>query len=97
MTPSGLAIGQQGKRLYVVCSDANVAAVVDISEERSHVEGFIPTGWYPTAARELPNGTLVVLNGRGNGSHPVSYTHLTRLLPTSPVRVTTPSTELTAI
>jgi YVTN family beta-propeller protein len=70
MTPSGLAIGQQGKRLYVVCSDANVAAVVDISEERSHVEGFIPTGWYPTAARELPNGTLVVLNGRGNGSHP---------------------------
>src|ERR1700691_379890 len=70
MTPSGLAVGEQGKRLYVVCSDANVAAVVDISGERSHVEGFIPTGWYPTAARTLPNGTLVVLNGRGGGSHP---------------------------
>src|ERR1022692_1945439 len=70
MTPSALAIGQQGKHLYVVCSDANVVAVVDISEERSHVEGFIPTGWYPTAARVLPNGTLVVLNGRGLGSHP---------------------------
>src|ERR1022692_3743638 len=55
MTPSALAIGQQGKHLYVVCSDANVVAVVDISEERSHVEGFIPTGWYPTAARVLPN------------------------------------------
>jgi YVTN family beta-propeller protein len=70
MTPSALAIGAQGKRLYVVCSDANVVAVVDISQERSHVQGFIPTGWYPTAARALPNGTLVVLNGRGGGSHP---------------------------
>jgi YVTN family beta-propeller protein len=70
MTPSALATGQEGKRLYVVCSDANVVAVVDISEERSHVEGFIPTGWYPTAARVLPDGTLVVLNGRGGGSHP---------------------------
>ena len=70
MTPSALAIGQEGKRLYVVCSDANVVAVADISEERSRVEGFIPTGWYPTAARVLPNGTLVVLNGRGGGSHP---------------------------
>jgi YVTN family beta-propeller protein len=70
MTPSALAIGRQGKHLYVVCSDANVVAVVDISEERSHVEGFIPTGWYPTAVRTLPNGTLVVLNGRGLGSHP---------------------------
>jgi len=70
MTPSALAAGRQGKRLYVVCSDANVVAVVDISEDRSHVEGFVPTGWYPTAARELPNGTLVVLNGRGLSSHP---------------------------
>ena len=54
----------------MVCSDANVVAVVDVSEDRSHVQGFIPTGWYPTAARVLPNGTLVVLNGRGGGSHP---------------------------
>jgi len=70
MTPSALALGPDGRRLYVVCSDANVAAVVDITEERSHVEGFIPTGWYPTAVRALPNGALVVLNGRGGGSHP---------------------------
>ncbi len=70
MTPSGLALGRGGKHLYVVCSDANVVAVVNIAEERSRVEGFIPTGWYPTAARVLSNGTLVVLNGRGLGSHP---------------------------
>lgn len=70
MTPSALALGPGGKHLYVVCSDGNVVAVVDVSGERSHVEGFIPTGWYPTAARVLPSGTLVVLNGRGGGSHP---------------------------
>ena len=70
MTPSALALGPNKKHLYVVCSDANVVAAVDITAERSHVEGFIPTGWYPTAARVLPNGTLVVLNGRGGGSHP---------------------------
>jgi YVTN family beta-propeller protein len=70
MTPSGLALGPHGKHLYVVCSDGNVVAVVDVSGERSHVDGFIPTGWYPTAARVLPSGTLVVLNGRGGGSHP---------------------------
>jgi YVTN family beta-propeller protein len=70
MTPSGLALSPNGKRLYVVCSDANAVAVADISQERSHVEGFIPTGWYPTSARALPSGTLVVLNGRGLGSHP---------------------------
>ena len=33
-------------------------------------EGFIPTGWYPTAARALPSGALVVLNGKGLRSYP---------------------------
>ena len=65
MTPSALALSPDGKRLYVACSDANAAAVVDVSEARSRVEGFIPTGWYPTAVRVLPSGTLVVLNGKG--------------------------------
>ena len=37
---------------------------------RSRVEGFIPTGWYPTAVRALPIGTLVVLNGSGLRSYP---------------------------
>ena len=70
MTPSALALAPDGKHLYVVCSDGNVVAVVDVSADRSHVEGFVPTGWYPTAARALADGTLVVLNGRGSGSHP---------------------------
>ena len=64
MTPSALALSPDGKRMYVACSDGNVAGVVDVSGTRSRVEGFIPTGWYPTAVRVLPSGTLVVLNGR---------------------------------
>ena len=69
MTPSALGFSADGKRMFVTCSDANAVAVVNIAEERSRVEGFIPTGWYPTAARGLADGTLVVLNGRGLRSY----------------------------
>ncbi|MBV9761330.1 MAG: bifunctional YncE family protein/alkaline phosphatase family protein [Acidobacteriaceae bacterium] len=68
MTPSALAADAAGDRLYVVCSDANAVAVTDISSARSRVLGFIPTGWYPTAARVLSGDQLVVANGKGLGS-----------------------------
>src|ERR1035437_4405243 len=58
MSPSALGLSADGKRLFVACSDANAAAVVDIAEGRSRVEGVIPTGWYPTAVRALATGTL---------------------------------------
>jgi len=70
MTPSALALGAKKNRLYVVCSDANAVAVVDVSQDRSDVLGFVPTGWYPTAARSLSDGRVVVLNGRGLRSFP---------------------------
>lgn len=70
MTPSALALSADGKRLYAVCSGANAVAVVDISEDISRVEGFIPTGWYPTAVRALGSGALVILNGKGVRSYP---------------------------
>ena len=69
MTPSALTLEPERKRLYVVCSDANAVAVVDVSQDHGDVLGFIPTGWYPTAARVLADGRLAVLNGRGAGSH----------------------------
>jgi DNA-binding beta-propeller fold protein YncE len=69
MTPSALALNPEQTKLFVACSDANVMAVADISEERSRVTGFIPTGWYPTAARVLADHRLLVLNGRGLGSY----------------------------
>ncbi len=70
MTPSALALSPDQSRLYVVCSDANAAAVVDVTAARSQVLGFVPTGWYPTAARVLADGRLVVLNGKGSRSYP---------------------------
>ena len=68
MTPSALALSSDANKLYVVCSDANVIGVVDVTEARSHVLGFVPTGWYPTAVKALTDGRVVVLNGRGSRS-----------------------------
>lgn len=70
MTPSALALDDAGDRLFVVCSDANAVAVADVAEARAAVLGFVPTGWYPTAARVLSGGRLLVLNGRGLRSLP---------------------------
>ena len=70
MTPTALAVSADQKALFTVCSDANAVAVTDISEQRSRLLGFIPTGWYPTAARVLRDGTILVLNGRGLQSYP---------------------------
>lgn len=65
MTPSALALSEDKDTLYVVCSDANAVAAVNVSSARSRVIGFIPTGWYPTAARAVDDRRLIVLNGRG--------------------------------
>ncbi len=70
MTPSALALNSDQTRLYTVCSDANAVAVADISGPRTSVLGFIPTGWYPTAARVLPGGRVFITNGKGSGSFP---------------------------
>lgn len=70
MTPSALAMSPDGKRLYIVCSDANAVAVADISSARSRIIGFIPTGWYPTGVQVLPDGRLIILNGKGLRSWP---------------------------
>jgi DNA-binding beta-propeller fold protein YncE len=68
MTPSALAADAAGRNLYIICSDANAVATVDIVAPPSRLIGFVPTGWYPTGALTLADGTLVVLNGKGRGS-----------------------------
>lgn len=68
MTPSALALSEDKDTLYVVCSDANAVAAVNVAGGRSRVEGFIPTGWYPTAARALDDKRLLVLNGKGTSA-----------------------------
>ncbi len=70
MTPSAVALSPDKNKLFVVCSDANAVAMVDVSTKKSRVEGFIPTGWYPVAARVLPDNRLLVFNGRGTRSFP---------------------------
>ncbi len=70
MTPTALAVDKEGTHLYVACSDANTIAAVNIAGPQSIVAGFVPTGWYPTAVRELDDHRLVILNGKGSGSAP---------------------------
>ena len=70
MTPSSLSLSRNGQTLYIACSDANAIAVADVSSKESRVIGYIPTGWYPTTVRALRDGLLLVLNGKGSGSHP---------------------------
>jgi YVTN family beta-propeller protein len=72
-TPGGLGISADGAKLFVACSDANAVAVVDVSQARSRVLGFVPSGWYPTTAFSLPDGRIGVLNGKGATTQFVDY------------------------
>ncbi|MDQ2712235.1 MAG: beta-propeller fold lactonase family protein [Acidobacteriota bacterium] len=71
MTPSALAVDRQGTRLYVVCSDANLIAVADLSTPHPGVLGMIPTGRYPTAVQAVTDDQLAVVNGKTpDGKYP---------------------------
>ncbi|PWT92211.1 MAG: hypothetical protein C5B54_03920 [Acidobacteria bacterium] len=71
-TPTGLGLSQDGKTLLVANSDNNCVAMVDVSQAgKSQVKGFIPTGWYPTAAHFSHNQKRIyVLSGKGLTSVP---------------------------
>jgi YVTN family beta-propeller protein len=66
-TPNGLGLSPDGNRLLVANADNNAVAVVNTSDPaRSAVEGFIPTGWYPTAANFSQDGARIyILSGKG--------------------------------
>ena len=66
-TPNGLGLSPDGTRLLVANADNNTVAVVNTSDARhSAVEGFIPTGWYPTAAMFSRDGARIyILSGKG--------------------------------
>lgn len=69
-TPSALGLSPDESQLYVVCSDLNAVAAVQVAGKRSMMAGFIPSGWYPIAARSLGPERLLVFNGRGSRSYP---------------------------
>jgi len=68
-TPNALALSPDGRRLAVANADNNAIAIVDVAAEGGRVEGFIPSGWYPTGVRFSRDGTrLFVLSGKGLAS-----------------------------
>jgi DNA-binding beta-propeller fold protein YncE len=71
-TPDGLSLSPDGKTLLVADADNNAVAVVDVSRPgASAVRGFIPTGWYPTAAQFSRDGRRIfILSGKGLISSP---------------------------
>jgi YVTN family beta-propeller protein len=71
-TPNALDLAPDGRSLLVANADNNTVAVVDVAEgDRSEVEGFIPTGWYPTAVRFSADGKRIyVLSAKGLTSAP---------------------------
>jgi YVTN family beta-propeller protein len=71
-TPNGLGLSPDGATLLVANADNNTVAVADVSRPgESRVTGFIPTGWYPTAAAFSGDGRRVfVLSGKGLTSSP---------------------------
>jgi YVTN family beta-propeller protein len=71
-TPNALALSPDGETLLVANADNNTVAVVDVENPAtSQVEGFIPTGWYPTDVTFDRHGTQIyILSGKGLTSQP---------------------------
>jgi DNA-binding beta-propeller fold protein YncE len=71
-TPNSLALSADQHTLYVANADNNSVAVVDIENRgKSEVEGFLPTGWYPTLVRTALDGRRVIVgSGKGVGTGP---------------------------
>jgi YVTN family beta-propeller protein len=66
-TPNSLGLSPDGKTLLVANADNNTVAVIDVGNSaHSVVNGFIPTGWYPTGAIFSRDGKQIfVLSGKG--------------------------------
>lgn len=66
-TPDALGLSPDGRTLLVANADNNAVAVVDVSRPgESRVRGFVPSGWYPTAAQFASDGErILILSGKG--------------------------------
>ncbi len=72
--PSALALGPDGKDLYVANSGSDAVAVFHLAKASSgrtpiHASGFIPTEWFPTAITVL-EGKLLIATAKGKGTGP---------------------------
>ncbi len=70
-TPNALALDPAHKMLFVANGDNNNVAVINIGEDEvSHVEGFIPTAWYPAALAVSPDGKFLYVGAaKGMGGY----------------------------
>ena len=66
-TPNSLGLSPDGSTLIVANADMNAVALVDVSNPtHAFVNGFVPTGWYPTGAVFSRDGRqMLVLAGKG--------------------------------
>lgn len=66
MAPGALALSKDETRLFVACANVNAVAVADVSEARSILTGFIPTGAYPSSVRLLNDNRLAITNAHSD-------------------------------
>ncbi|HYX09699.1 MAG TPA: alkaline phosphatase family protein, partial [Bacteroidales bacterium] len=75
-SPNGLAVSQDGNALYVTNGMDNAIAVINPGKmastqgvnDKSSVEGYIPTGAYPSSVSISTDGKLYVTNLEGRGA-----------------------------
>ena len=79
-TPNALALDRKNNMLFVANADNNCVAVVNVREAgESHVMGFMPSGWYPSAL--LLTSKMMLYVGNSKGLEP----HANPMGPTSPL------------
>jgi len=64
--PNAMALDAKSHRLFVACGGNNAVAQVALGG-KPKIEGFIPSGWYPSAVL-VSDGQLLIANAKGNGS-----------------------------
>jgi YVTN family beta-propeller protein len=64
-TPTGLGLSPNGKTLYVALGDMNAVAVLGVNGENLALQGYIPTGWYPTSVVAPTANSILFANGKG--------------------------------
>lgn len=58
-SPLGMSLSPDEKMLYVALADMNAVAIVSLVEQQ--VQGYIPTGWYPTSVVAAPTGEALLV------------------------------------
>ena len=68
-TTNSVCVTHDRKYLLAANADNNSLVVIKNTNPKMPTPiGFIPVGWYPTKVLELHDGTVVVLDGKGNRS-----------------------------